>query len=445
MRFAATLAAAALSAVLLAALPGAAAAQAPVAWGTFTPGAPENRATMEAFNARVGRRATIWHTYKNFDQEPFPTITVGTPYEVGGMPLITWEPFNRNIRALARGDYDGYIRAGARQAVAFGRPILLRFAHEMNGDWYPWSVGVNGNSGADYIAAYRHVVRVFRNEGATNVKHVWAPNVGSFDNAWPGNDYVDYLGLDGYNWGAKYNNWQSFEQVFDSSYRAITRLSRKPILITEFAANERGGDKAAWVRHALSADVARRYPQIRALIWFDENKEADWRVNSSDSTLSAFRSALRSSLFDIDGNGLLAAVGDVPAPPATSPPPPPADHPPAADPDPDPLGTSTLRCGVFPRGTLRMSRQWTINVPIRCDRASDAGCYGLVKVKHVGSRRTLGTARVELWAGRRTPVRIGLPGWARTSLGRRTSVATRVSLRASGCRAGAARRVTVRR
>jgi hypothetical protein len=89
---------------------------------------------------------------------------------------------------------------------------------------------------------------------------------------------------------------------------------------------------------------------------------------------------------------------------------------------------------------------WTVNVPVRCARTSPDGCYGLVKVKHVGTRRTLGTARVELWSGRGTPVRIGLPGWARTSLAGRSSVVTRVTMRVSGgCSAGPARRVTLRR
>ena len=444
MRFAAPLIAT-VAAALLVALPGEARAQQPVAWGTFTPGAPESRATMDAFNNRVGRRAAIWHTYKNFNQEAFPTITVGTAWDAGGVPLITWEPFGRSLRGIARGDYDGYIRSSARQAVSFGKPILLRFAHEMNGNWYPWGLGVNGNTASDYIAAWRHVVRVFRNENANNVKHVWAPNTGSFSSLWPGDEYVDYLGLDGYNWGARYNNWESFEQVFDSSYRQIVRLSKKPLLITEFAANERGGDKPAWVRHAFSREVAQRYPQIRALIWFDENKEADWRVNSSGATQSAFQSVLNQSIFGLDANGLLALAGASVNTPVPNDPPAPTDpgSPPQA---PDTLGAGTLRCGIHPRRTLRMSSRWTINVPIKCNRASSGGCYGLVKVKHVGTSRTLGTAEVELRSGRRRPVRIGLPGWARTSLGRRTSVATRVTMRVGGgCRAGGTRRVTIRR
>jgi hypothetical protein len=438
VRFAALVTVAVMSA--LGALPPADAhAQHRVAWGAFTPGAPESRSAIDAFNSKVGRRAEIWHTYKSFNQEPFPYDTVGRSHEAGAVPLITWEPFGRTLRGIARGDQDGYLRSSARQAVAFGKPILLRFAHEMNGDWYPWGLGVNGNTAGDYVSAWRHVARVFRDENASNVKLVWAPNTGTFGSLWPGDDYVDYLGLDGYNWGAKYNSWESFEQVFDGSYRAITRLSRKPLLITEFGANQNGGDKPAWVRHALSRAVAERYPQIRALIYFDNNQDgADWRVSSSGASESAFRAALNDSVFDLDAGGLLGLAGGLPTPPP--------DPTPAPDPPADPPAGGRMRCGIYPRSTLRMSRMWTINVPIRCNRASSDGCYGLVKVKHVGTRRTLGTAEVELWAGRRNPVRIGLPGWARTALVSRTRVATRVTMRVgSGCAGAAARRVTIRR
>jgi hypothetical protein len=446
MRLAAPLIAALAALVLLAGPTADARAQQRIAWGAFTPGAPENHAVMEALNARVGRRAAIWQTYKNFDQDPFPYVTVGRAHEAGGVPFITWEPWNRNLRAIARGDHDGYLRNSARQAKDFGKPILLRFAHEQNGSWYPWGLGVNGNTPGDHIAALRHVIRIFRAEGAHNVKHVWSPNVGTFSAFWPGDEWVDYLGLDGYNFGSIYNQWRSFDEVFGSSYREIVRLSDKPLIITEFSSNERGGDKAAWVRHTFSADTARRYPRIRAYVWFDENKEADgeadWRVNSSGASLDAFRSVLRQSFYDLDATGLLGLTGADVGEPAPAPPPP--DPAPAANPDPPSGGT--LRCGIHPRAALRVSRLWTINVAIRCDSSSSDGCYGFVKVKDVRTRRSLGAAAVDLWPGRRSPVRIGLPGWARTPLIQRTTMRTRLTMRVSGeCAPAAARRVTLRR
>ena len=97
------------------------------------------------------------------------------------------------------------MRRWATQIKAWGKPLMLRFAHEMNGDWYPWSEGVNGNGAGQYVAAYRRVVTLFRSVGATNVTWVWSPNVaypGSvpLSRLFPGDGYVDRTGLDGYNW-----------------------------------------------------------------------------------------------------------------------------------------------------------------------------------------------------------------------------------------------------
>ncbi|MEA2375908.1 MAG: hypothetical protein QOD53_2371 [Thermoleophilaceae bacterium] len=402
-----------------------------VAFGMFTPGAPENPAAIQSFIRKVGRSPVIWHTYRSWDEDPFPRNLMQNPADVGAVPMITWEPHDHGLRDMARGHYDSYIRDSAREAVAWGRPILLRFAHEMNGDWYSW--GTNGNSASDYVAAWRHVVRVFREENANNVRWVWAPNTGSFESFFPGDGFVDYIGLDGYNFGAKYGQWESFEQVFDSSYRSITHLSRRPLLITEFSANPRGGDKAAWIRHALSSAVTSRYPRMRALIWFDRDQGGiDWRVDSSADTLDAFRSGIHSSRFDLSAEELLGLPDSgSPAPPVTQP----AQH-----------RAARMTCGVHPRRALRMSRMWTIPVSLRCNRSGSKRCFGVIKVKQAGSGKTLGVAAVRLWQGLSRPVRIGLPGWARSSLVGRYRLAARVTLRThAGCGAGPARRVTLKR
>jgi hypothetical protein len=402
-----------------------------VAFGMFTPGAPENASAIQSFISKIGRRPVIWHTYRSWDEDPFPRVLMQNPADVGAVPMITWEPHGKGLRDMARGRYDSYIRDSARQAVDWGRPILLRFAHEMNGDWYSW--GVNGNSPSDYVAAWRHLVRIFREEKATNVRWVWAPNTGTFGSFFPGDKFVDYIGLDGYNFGAKYGQWESFEQVFDSSYRSITHLSRRPLLITEFSANTRGGDKAAWIRHAFSSGVIARYPRMKALIWFDRDQGGiDWRVDSSGATLDAFRNAIRSSRFGLSAAELLGtADATPPRPPVTVP----ARH-----------GTARLKCGVHPGRALRMSSKWTIPVALRCNRSGSKRCFGTIKVRHMSSGHTLGVAQVKLWQGLSRPVRIGLPGWARTSLVGRFRLAARITLRThAGCGGGPARRVTLSR
>jgi len=188
----------------------------------------------------------------------------------------------------------------------------VRFAHEMNGNWYPWGSGVNGNTAARYIAAWRHVVRIFRRAGASNVRWVWSPNVygnngaRAFAPLYPGNRWVDWVALDGYNWGPlRTSGWVGFGDLFGPSYDAMTRLTRKPLMIAETATSEHGGDKAAWIRDALEVTLPTRFPRVRALVWFDREKETDWRVTSSPAALLAFGAAVRSPVFAASRRALL--------------------------------------------------------------------------------------------------------------------------------------------
>lgn len=176
---------------------------------------------------------------------------------------------------------------------------------EMNGDWVTWGGTVNGNTPDDYIPAWRHIHDIFVQEGATNVKFVWSPNrdgdtasaINTFNTYYPGDAYVDFLSINGYNWGRLYNTpnwtsqWQRFEQVFGPSYDAFTARSNKPVMIAETATTEVGGDKAAWITD-MFARLPVRFPRITAVTWFNINKETDWRVESSSASLSAFRNAI---------------------------------------------------------------------------------------------------------------------------------------------------------
>ena len=136
---------------------------------------------------------------------------------------------------------------------------------------------------------------IFREEGATNVQCIWSPNVaysGStpFGDLYPGDAYVDWVGLDGYNGGrALSQRWLSFSQIFMASYETLAAMGSKPMMITETASTELGGDKAAWIRQGLLNDIPSKFPRVHAVIWFNENKETDWRVNSSPQSLAAYR------------------------------------------------------------------------------------------------------------------------------------------------------------
>ncbi|MFO7544023.1 MAG: glycosyl hydrolase, partial [Trueperaceae bacterium] len=145
--------------------------------------------------------------------------------------------------------------------------------------------------------AWRHIHAIFQQEGATNVRWVFSPNVtdeprtttNRLENYYPGHDVVDILALDGYNWGdtRPHIGWRDFDTIFHTAYRRITQLGQQPIWITEVASAEAGGAKGAWIREMLGTTA---FPRLRAIVWFNEDKETDWRLESSQASLQAFRS-----------------------------------------------------------------------------------------------------------------------------------------------------------
>ncbi|HZU60670.1 MAG TPA: glycosyl hydrolase, partial [Solirubrobacteraceae bacterium] len=198
--------------------------------------------------------------------------------------------------------YDSYIRASAQMAKAYGRRLYIRFAHEMNLPNSPFGPRVNGNTPARYVAAWRHVVRMFRQVGANKVEFVWSPNVYCdracpFTSFYPGDRWVDWVALDGYNYGpADQDPWVSFRQIFGPSYGVMTRLTHRPLMIGETGCASAGGDKARWIT-GMGRDLRTGFPRVLALVWFQRVKEADFRVNSSRASLAAFRRVVRSFPF----------------------------------------------------------------------------------------------------------------------------------------------------
>jgi beta-mannanase len=272
--------------------------------GYYLAAVPTETAPLAKLEAQTGQPARLTHYFLGVEVEPFDKVRAENSKRYGVTPLITLEFWDFreattqqpefSLQRIAAGEHDAYLRAFARDAKAAGMPILLRPLHEMNGNWYPWGGTVNTNSPDQFPAAWRHVVEVFRSEGASNVRFVWSPQATSVPddpyNAmslyWPGDDYVDYVALDGYNWGAE--RWQSFRQVFDRGYDDVTALSDKPLFIAETASAEEGGDKAAWIEE-MFVDLSSDYPRISGVVWFNRDKERDWRIESSRASLVAFR------------------------------------------------------------------------------------------------------------------------------------------------------------
>jgi hypothetical protein len=194
--------------------------------------------------------------------------------------------------AILRGDWDVYLRSFAADAKDYGAPVILIPFSEMNGDWFPWSGTKNGNTPEKEILAYRHIHDIFTS--VSNVKFGWAPNndsipdtpENSLDKYYPGDKYVDVVGVDGFNFG---DPWQTFDEMFAASLAVLTTYD-KPIYIFSFA-SAAGSNKAAWVTDTFTKAIP-KYPKIAGWIWFNENKERNWRIDSDPSALAAFKAIL---------------------------------------------------------------------------------------------------------------------------------------------------------
>lgn len=281
-------------------------APAKLRFGAGTPGGPLAAAELDEVAALAGEAPTVILSYKDFRQ-PAPLTELEAVRSRGAVTLLTWEPWAwgggteqpaYSLDRIAAGDFDPYLRAWGNDLARWGYPVLLRFGHEMNGNWYPWSEGMNGNTEGDYVAAWRHVRDVVTSTGATNISWVWNPNVpywGSTPLAqlYPGPGYVDAVALDGYNWGtsADWSTWLEPSALFGEGLAQLRNLAPgKEILIAETASAEAGGSKAAW--NASLVEYLGAQPDVTALVWFSINKETDWRINSSTGSAESLAAAL---------------------------------------------------------------------------------------------------------------------------------------------------------
>jgi Glycosyl hydrolase family 26 len=268
----------------------------------------------EKLTASKPNYIVVYHAFS--DNGSFISLPSAISTLVGGgyVPVITWEaqdyPTGRiyTPHDIAAGTYDSYIRSYARQVAALKGEVDIRLFHEQNGDWYGWGVGKSGASNQDHINAWRHIHDIFRSEGATNAKYVFNPN--ERHTAWtdshpyadyyPGDAYVDYLALDGYNWADVHSApWYSFDQLFSSSYSELTALSSsRPVMIAEYASHTKTGDKAQWIKDTRDVVKSGKYPQIKALLWFESNQDgALWRLDTSQASLDAYRALAADSYY----------------------------------------------------------------------------------------------------------------------------------------------------
>ncbi|MGX5357792.1 glycoside hydrolase family 26 protein [Kocuria sp. KH4] len=290
----------------------------PLEHGVFLPHGPQDG---PAFTAMTGAAPRWMLLFRDWSHETPPLDALDAVRAQGAVPVLTWEPWyappegaapadgtRQPAFALSRfaaGDHDHRISTWAQALAAWGHDVVLRFAHEMNGTWYPWAAGVQGNTAEQYVRAWRHVHGMFTAAGADNVRWCWAPNVPApsadaggarLADCFPGPDVVDVLGLDGYNWGPEEPplSWTTPEELLGPGLAELRGLgTRLPVVVTETASAEGrapGQSKAEWITGLF--DYLVRQGDVRAVIWFHERKERDWRVDSSAAARSAYRRAV---------------------------------------------------------------------------------------------------------------------------------------------------------
>ncbi|MGW8812453.1 glycoside hydrolase family 26 protein [Gordonia terrae] len=280
-------------------------------WGAFipvvAPGEDTNHSPISQLSALAGAEPDYLHVYASL-RDSLPVDTLDTIRLSGATPILTLEPWRPDsdpvqpeysLAALLAGRHDADLARWASQLGAWGKDILLRFAQEMNGPWYPWSIGVNQNTSSEYREVWARMHQILR-EKAPNVRFVWAPNAitegtSDFAGCYPGADKVDFLGLDGYNFGASPGHtWQSAGKLFGRSIVELERLdARLPILVTEVgcAEGETAESKARWIEDFFG--VMEKSQRVEGFVWFQMDKERDWRFNSTVGSTEAFRGALR--------------------------------------------------------------------------------------------------------------------------------------------------------
>ncbi len=245
--------------------------------------------SIRTFEGEIGRRLAIDQLYVPWGNT-FPMTVVQWDIGQGIVPMISWAGTHTNL--IASGAYDSEFRAAALELRALHRPVMLRWFPEMDGSQYRPIVA----SAASFVAAWRHVHNIFVKAGATNVIWVWCPNALNFADGvaqsyYPGSQYVDWVGADGYNWAPALSRapWRDFASIFASFYH-WGLSSGKPMLIGEFGVLEdKQGAKAAWYRQT-DVELRTRFPDIKALVYFNSDLDGyDWRITTSASSLAAFR------------------------------------------------------------------------------------------------------------------------------------------------------------
>jgi mannan endo-1,4-beta-mannosidase len=263
--------------------------------GVYEQGDPMTWAGVAKFTSATGIKPQVVVYYASWYEKFWPSFA-SVAQRNGAIVLIQLDPKGTTLSSISEGKSDRHLTAFAELLKAFKQKVLISFGHEMNGDWYPWGKG--HESPGVYVAAWRHIVQVFRSVGATNVSWVWT--ISSLSEApgplrpwWPGSAWVNFVGIDGYYYSAS----DTYNSVFGSTIRQIRKFTEVPVFITEAGV----GTNPNRVNQitALYADAAAGH--VSGIVWFDVDQadgryrsryRQDWRLEDDPVALAAFKRAV---------------------------------------------------------------------------------------------------------------------------------------------------------
>ena len=337
--------------------------------GGYDSGLVGNQINLDQFETDVGKRVSmlgfgIWW-YNNFSWGDFNTSVkawANKSYSRGTIPLISWGAYDPmradgsiikstdsdyvnqvkkySLKRIVAGDFDDYIKIWADQTRDWGRPVMMRLFHEGNGQatvltGMPWDAVLLDENGAkinepqDQINAWRHIINIFRREGANNASWLWSvdswpslnfggTNSVSLASVYPGDDYVDWIGIEDYNFQTGNPAWWvGTPAIMDGIYNEVKALhSSRPLMIAEMGSPEKINDpqaKAVWIRQALSIgdpnSIPNRYPDIKAIFWWNDASQSnngELAIESSPQSIAAFKDAIGNDVYATDSFANLA-------------------------------------------------------------------------------------------------------------------------------------------